>query len=148
MVNRFKNPILRRIFFLRYLPLALFAGIRPVLFENNVCEVSIPFKWMTKNPFKSMYFAAQSMAAEFSTALLVVNEINKSGADLALIIVSMKAEFIERARERVYFKCKADDNLDLAIKKAMKTGDPVTVELTSNGIDRKGNRVSSFWFTW
>lgn len=95
-----------------------------------------------------MYFAAQSMAAEFSTALLVVNEINKSGADLALIIVSMKAEFIERARERVYFKCQADDNLDLAIKKAMKTGDPVTVELTSNGIDRKGNRVSSFWFTW
>jgi hypothetical protein len=133
---------------LRYLPLALFARIKPVLIEKNKCEVSIPFKWVTKNPFKSMYFAAQSMAAEFSTALLLVNEINKSGANLALIIVSMKAEFIERASEHVIFKCEVDNALELTVQKAIKTGDPVTIELSSIGIDRKGSHVSSFWFTW
>ena len=148
MVKRFNNPLLRRIFFLRYLPLALFAGVKLVLLEANKCEVSIPFKWMTKNPFKSMYFAAQSMAAEFSTAVLLVNQIEKSGANLALIIVSMKADFLERATEKVLFKCHVDHTLELAVTKAIDTGEPVTVELSSKGVDINGNHVAQFWFTW
>ena len=103
---------------------------------------------MTKNPFKSMYFAAQSMAAEFSTAVLLVSQIEKSGSNIALIIVSMKADFLERATEKIYFKCHVDNALELAVTKAINTGEPVTIELSSKGLDISGNMVSQFWFTW
>lgn len=95
-----------------------------------------------------MYFAAQSMAAEFSTAVLLVNQIEKSKGNLALIIISMKANFLERATEKVIFTCHVDNTLELTVKKAMETGEPVTIELPSIGKDLKGNHVSEFYFTW
>ena len=95
-----------------------------------------------------MYFAAQSMAAEFSTAVLLVSQIEKSGANLALIIVSMKAEFLERAIEKIHFTCLVDNNLEQVIDEAAETGEPVTIELNSKGVDLSGNHVSQFSFTW
>ena len=95
-----------------------------------------------------MYFAAQSMAAEFSTAVLLVNQIEKSGKDIALIIISMKAEFLERAAEKVHFKCEVDTDLELAISEAIETAEPVAIELNSKGMDLSGNHVSQFSFTW
>jgi hypothetical protein len=60
----------------------------------------------------------------------------------------MKAEFFERATEKVLFKCHVDNALELAVKKAVETGEPVTIELSSKGLDLSGNNVSQFWFTW
>ena len=148
MVEQFKNPLLRRLFFLRYLPLALFAGVKLSLLAHNKCEVSIPYKWITKNPFKSMYFAAQSMAAEFSTAVLLVSHIEKSKANLALIIVSMKANFLERAQERITFTCKVDEDFEKSISNAIETAEAEEIELITIGTDLSGNKVSEFSFTW
>lgn len=95
-----------------------------------------------------MYFAAQSMAAEFSTAVLLVGQIEKSEKDIALIIISMKADFLERATNKIHFTCQVDNELDLAISKAVATGEPVAIELISKGLDQNGNHVSQFSFTW
>jgi hypothetical protein len=43
--------------------------------ENNVWYVK--HRWINQNPFNSMYFAVQAMAAELATGALVMFQIQK-----------------------------------------------------------------------
>ena len=95
-----------------------------------------------------MYFAAQSMGAEFSTAVLLVQEIERSKADVALIIVGMEAEFIGRARSRTHFHCEPGDSIRECLKRVIESEEAQQVELKSEGFDSEGQNVSSFSFTW
>src|SRR4051812_43605267 len=52
------------------LPSAWVCGVRVRELDEQHCVVSVPYKWLSQNPFKSIYFACQAMAAEMSTGLL------------------------------------------------------------------------------
>jgi hypothetical protein len=43
--------------------------------KNNV--VSVKHRWINQNPFNSMYFAVQAMAAELATGALVMSDSKK-----------------------------------------------------------------------
>jgi hypothetical protein len=43
--------------------------------ENNVWYLK--HRWINQNPFNSMYFAVQAMAAELATGALVMFQIQK-----------------------------------------------------------------------
>ena len=64
--NTFRSKLTNKWMFKLYLfqkmPIALLAGlqIRELNLEKSV--VSVPFKWFSQNPFKSVYFATQAMA--------------------------------------------------------------------------------------
>ena len=73
--KKLKNPWLFRLFLLRSMPIALLAGLYVRKFDENAAVVSVPFKWLSQNPFKSVYFATQAMAAEMSTGLLAMQAI-------------------------------------------------------------------------
>ncbi len=62
--RRLTNPWMLKLFMLMKLPLALFAGLRVQQIDASECAVSVPYGWLSTNPFKSTYFAALSMAAE------------------------------------------------------------------------------------
>ena len=49
------------------LPAAYLCGVRTKHIDNETCIVGVTHKWVNKNPFKSMFWAVQGMAAEFST---------------------------------------------------------------------------------
>ncbi|MCH1548000.1 MAG: thioesterase, partial [Flavobacteriaceae bacterium] len=55
------------LFLLFDLPSAFFCGVRLTHLDNNNCNVIIKHSWFNKNPFKSIFWAAQGMAAELST---------------------------------------------------------------------------------
>lgn len=116
--------------------------------DDKTCVTSIPFGWRTKNPFKSMYFAAQSMAAEFSTALLAANAIEKSGKNIALLIVNLRAEFSKKASSKIVFTCSDGEKYMHGISKCIESGESVSVEGRAEGVDNKGEVVSVFYFTW
>lgn len=116
--------------------------------DEKTCVTSIPFNWITKNPFKSMYFAAQSMAAEFSTALLAANAIEKSGKNIALLIVNLRAEFSKKASGKVVFTCNDGEKYRDGIRKCIESGESVSIEGRTEGVDHKGEIVSVFYFTW
>src|SRR5437773_1785553 len=66
------------------LPLAAIAGLRVRRLDAGACEVTVPFKWLTQNPFKSLYFAAHAMAAEMSTgALVLLHAAEHEGASVS-----------------------------------------------------------------
>ena len=53
------------------LPSAYWSGVRVKSINNNECVVSVKLNWFNKNPFKSIFWAVQGMAAELSTGMLL-----------------------------------------------------------------------------
>lgn len=95
-----------------------------------------------------MYFAAQSMAAEFATALLGVMAIEESGKNIALLIVKLEADFLKKATSRVTFTCNDGQAYFEGIHKAVESGEGVEVTGTAEGRDEEGEVVSVFRVTW
>jgi len=130
------------------LPMGWIAGLRVKELSKIKCVTSVPFKWLTKNPFRSMYFAVQSMAAELSTAsgcLLAIDSIKPS---VAFIIVEMKAKFFKKATDRVYFECQDVKNAFSAVEESVKTRESQTAIFKTIGKMKDGTVVSEFEFTW
>ena len=48
------------------------SGMRIKKLNKDQCIVSVPFKWINKNPFKSTFWAVLGMAGEMSTAALIL----------------------------------------------------------------------------
>ena len=74
---------LNKFLFLK-LPSAFICGVRVKEIDENKCVVSVKHRWINQNPFNSMYFAVQAMAAELSTGALVMFQIQKSGKKIII----------------------------------------------------------------
>ena len=61
-VRLIKHPLKFRLFLLMKLPAAFIAGVKVREMDEQRAVVSVPFKWLTQNPFRSTYFASLSMA--------------------------------------------------------------------------------------
>ncbi|MGL4582486.1 MAG: thioesterase, partial [Flavobacterium sp.] len=104
--------------------------------------------WKNQNPFKSMYFAVQAMAAELSTGALVMRKIAKSGEKISMLVANNNSSFTKKATGRIFFTCEDGAVLDDAIKKAIDTGEGVTVWMKSIGRNTDGDQVSVMNFEW
>ncbi|WP_020526696.1 PaaI family thioesterase [Flexithrix dorotheae] len=148
----YQNSVLKsfkfKLFLLTKVPLGFFAGMKLLELNPHKAQASMPFKWLTQNPFKSIYFAAQSMAAELSTASLALLAIQGKKPSIATIIVGLEAEFVKKATGRTYFTCEEGAKVFKAVKECETTGEAVTVKLKTVGKMADGTVVSNFWFTW
>lgn len=142
------NPFTFFLYTISQVPMVAFAGVRIKKLNNKVCESSVPFHFWNKNPFKSIYFAVQSMAAEFSTAALAVIAMKKHRQSIAFIVVSSKAEFYKKATSKIFFTCENGADFDEKIEKCILTKESTTVEAITIGRMADGTIVSQFWFTW
>ncbi len=142
------NPFYFWMFLMTQLPAGWIAGLRLRSLEGEKCTTSVPFKFLNKNPFKSIYFAVQSMAAELSTASLVLLGIQGIRPSVAFIIVDLDATFIKKATGRTYFTCEDGAKVNEAIERCINTGEAVTVKLKTVGRMKDGTEVSTFHFTW
>lgn len=135
-------------FMLMKLPSAFFSGIRVREITNNKAVVTIPFKYLTKNPFKSVYFASQAMAAELSTGVLALQHIHKRKPAVSMLVFDMDAHFSKKARSRITFTCEDGDKIQQAVEESIRTGEGQTVNVRSKGVDKDGDIVSEFRFVW
>ena len=135
-------------FLLFKLPAAYFTGVRARVLTEDSCKVTVKYRWINQNPFKSMFWAVQGMAAELSTGALVMKKINDSGQKISMLVASNKASFTKKAKGRISFTCTEGLKIDDTIKKAIETGEGQTVWLNSNGYNEDGEQVSSFNFEW
>ncbi len=144
----FLNPFKQRFFFWRQLPMALLAGVRLIELDEEKAIATVPFKPRNKNPFKSMYFAVQSMAAELSTAATALLALKALEGDYAYIIVKNKAQFSKKAASTITFTC-VDYRVYMdALNELKEVGDATEVTAKTMGVDENGDQVSEFWFTW
>lgn len=130
------------------LPSAFWCGVRTKTISEKQCEVSVKHRWINQNPFQSMYFAVQAMAAELSTGALVMLHIKKSGKNISMLVANNKATFTKKAKGRITFTCKDGHLITDAIEKTIATGEGQTFWMQSIGIDEKGDQVSVFDFEW
>lgn len=137
-----------KIFMLRHLPMGLIAGLRIAKFDGSGSVVSVPFGYVNKNPFKSMYFAVQAMAAELSSGILALSEVYMAEKPVSMLVLDMKASFIKKARTRISFSCNDGEIIREAIATSIATGEGQTVDATSIGVDEEGDAVAEFVFTW
>ncbi len=142
--NKFKFGL----YMLTKLPSAFFSGVRVKKITQNAAEVTIPYKFFTKNPFKSVYFASQAMAAELSTGVLALQCVYKQKPAVSMLVLEMKAEFKTKARSKIRFTCEAGNKISDAVEKTIATGEGVTVEVKTTGRDKFGDVVSEFVFVW
>lgn len=135
-------------FFLKKMPLGLITGIRVVRFDQNRVVVSMPYNYITQNPFQSMHFAAQSMAAELSSGVIAINEIAKAPAPVSMLVLNMDARFTKKAKTKILFTCNETKTIAQAIQSTLESGEAKTVTIPVTGMDKEGDMVSEFHFTW
>lgn len=152
--RRMTHPLLTRLFMLAKMPLGFFAGMRVAEIDTQRCQTVIHYGWRNTNPFRSMYFAAQSMAAELSTgaiAMLAVEIVPKSSgsqSSVAMLITGLETTFGKKATGRVTFTCEDGEKIFAAVRETMQTGEPATVAARAVGRMADGTEVSRFVFTW
>lgn len=130
------------------LPSAYFCGVRTKYIDDNKCIVTVKYKWINQNPFKSMFWAVQGMAAEFSTGALMITKIQESEKKISMLVTTNNATFTKKARGRITFTCNDGHLIDDAIKQTIKTGEGQTIWMTSVGVNEDGMEVSTFNFEW
>ena len=130
------------------LPAAYICGVRTKHIDNEKCVVSVKFKWINQNPFKSMFWAVQGMAAEFSTGALMMSKIQESGKRVSMLVTSNNATFTKKAIGKIKFTCNDGKAIDEVLKKAIATGEGQTLWMQSIGVNEEGVVVSTFNFEW
>jgi len=130
------------------LPSAYFCGVRTKYIDDKKCVVTVKHRWINQNPFKSMFWAVQGMAAEFSTGALMIAKIKESGKRISMLVTSNTAKFTKKATGRITFTCNDGHLIDKALKKAVETGEGQTIWMTSIGLNEEGIEVSTFSFQW
>jgi ferredoxin-NADP reductase len=135
-------------FLLTGVPAGWIAGMRLKALKATEATTSIPFKFLNKNPFKSIYFAVQSMAAELSTAALVLLHCHGYKPSIAYIIVDLEAKFVKKATGRTFFTCEGGHLVKDAVDHCLTTGEPAVVSLKTIGKMADGTVVSEFVFSW
>ena len=130
------------------LPSAYLCGVRVKHIDEKSCVVTVKHRWINQNPFNSMYFAVQAMAAELSTGALVMLEIQKSGKKISMLVANNKSNFSKKATGRITFTCNEGALADTAIRAAVATGEGQTFWMKSIGTNEKGEQVSEMDFEW
>jgi hypothetical protein len=135
-------------FVLFKLPSAFICGVRVKEINDNKCVVTVKHRWINQNPFNSMYFAVQAMAAELTTGALVISEIQKSGRKISMLVANNKGNFTKKATGRITFVCNDGHLIAEAIQRTIETGEGQTFWMKSIGTDEKGIQVSEMDFEW
>lgn len=142
------SPLKFNMFLLSKLPAAFFCGVRVKDVSAAKSTVFIRHTWATQNPFRSIYFACLSMAAEMSTGVLALLHIYKRNPPVSMLLIKLEAEYFKKSTGLILFSCKDGEALQLAIEEAVVTHEPVTCEARSIGINEKGEVVAEFRITW
>ena len=130
------------------LPSAFFAGVRVKELSETTCVTSVKHRWINQNPFNSLFWAVQGMAAELSTGAMVIGGIENSGMSTSMLVANNKATFTKKAKGRIRFTCQDGHLIQSAIKETIATGEGQTFWMKATGTDQKGEVVSIFEFEW
>lgn len=128
--------------------MAFLAGLKLQLLQEEVAVVSVRFKWLNQNPFRSMYFAVLAMAAELSTGILAVAFTFKTHPSVSMLVVKCEGEFYKKAVGNITFTCNDGLVVQTAIQETMATKQGISISATSIGKNEQDEVVAKFVFTW
>jgi len=130
------------------LPSAYLCGVKLKELDSFRAIVTVTHKWINKNPFQSMYFAVQSMAAELTTGAIVIKKIKESGNNISMLVTNHTGRFTKKAVGKITFTCNDGVLIDEALKRTIATGEGQTIVMKSIGLNEQGEQVSEYEFEW
>lgn len=136
-----------RFLFLR-LPSAFLCGVRLRSLNKECAIVTVTLNFLNKNPFKSMFWAVQGMAAELATGAIILSEVRNSTVPISMLVTRNEAEFLKKAKGKITFTCS-----DVALVKNqfathLQSETGTRFWMQSEGVDEQGEIVSRFRFEW
>jgi hypothetical protein len=130
------------------LPSAYFSGIRVSAISDDKASATVKHRWINQNPFNSLYWATQGMAAELVTGLLVMKKIKESNQNISMLLVKQESHFTKKARGKITFCCDEGKAIDDILKTAISSGEGQILLLKSSGVNEANEMVSEWVFTW
>ena len=150
--NKIRKLALNSFYFRSYLlwnlPMGFISGMRIKKLNEDQCIVSVPYKWINKNPFKSTFWAVLGMAGEMSTAALILQYTYKHKPSFSTLPLKCEADFNKKAVGITSFVCEDGKLVKDKLDKAIATKKPVIIKVYSKGIDNNSNVICEFNFTW
>jgi hypothetical protein len=137
-----------RMYLLYKLPAAFFSGIRIREINTEKCTTSVPYKWLTQNPFRSTYFASLAMAAEMSTGVLALSNVYQRKPAVSMLVTKMEANYFKKATSTSFFTCEDGLKIANAVNDAISSGDGKTVTVKTTGRNKDDETIAEFLFTW
>lgn len=142
------HPLKLKLYFLMNVPPAFFSGVKVVSADERSCTASVPFRHLTRNPFRSTYFASLSMAAELSTGVLAMANTYHRKPAVSMLLTGMEARFHKKATSTTFFTCTEGEKISSAVATAIAAKQSQQVTAFTIGKNAVGEVVAEFWFTW
>jgi hypothetical protein len=142
------NPFLFKLSLLKNLPLASLIGVKLKSLNNDECELTVPYKFLNKNPFKTTYWAVLGMSAEMASGLLLLMYTHKLKPSVSTFVIGCEAKFVKRAVGKTTFKCSQGNEIAAKIMKTIQTFEAEEIRCITNAYDEQGDLVAEFVFTW
>lgn len=130
------------------LPSAWWCGVRLKHLDDKKAVATVTHRWVNQNPFNSMFWAVQGMAAELVTGAMVSDQIRESGQKISMLVQNNNANFSKKATGKITFTCEDGHLIAEALKKTIQTGEGQTLWMKSVGVNSDGVVVSTFNFEW
>lgn len=142
------HPLKFRLFLLQKLPMALLAGVKIESLTPMQAAVSVPYNFLTKNPFRSIYFACLAMAAELSTGLPAMMHVYKSNPTVSMLVTQIQGDFMKKAVGKIIFTCDDGAIFEKTVERAISLREPQTITAETTGRNTAGEVVAAFNITW
>ena len=142
------HPLKLRLYLLKNLPAAYFSGLAVKEINAKRAVVSVRYKWFTKNPFRSTYFACLSMAAEMSTGLLAMACLYKRKPRVSMLIIAIEGKFYKKAVGVTSFICEEGVSIQNVINEATSSREAKMIRVLSSGYNEHKELVAEFWCEW
>lgn len=136
-----------KLYFAKNLPSALWWGFKVKSAGPERAEVSIPYNWRTRNPFRSIYFAALAGAGEISTGIMA-NLARMNAGNVSMLVLEQKAEFFKKASSTITFTCDEGLRVFETVKYAVETKQAQTITMLGEGRNDNGEIVAKVYITW
>ena len=147
-IQQMTHPFKSRMFLFLKLPAAYFSGVRIKSISDERCEVTVPYKWFSQNPFRSTYFACLAMAGEMSTGILCLMQIFERKPSVSMLVVNLEANYIKKAVDLTTFTCEDGKAIELLVDETIATGESKSFKAKSVGRNEAGEIIAEFFITW
>ena len=133
---------------LKELPMGAIAGLKITELDELQCKVTVPYKYVNKNPFNTTYWAVLGMAAEMASGAMVHMYTHKITPSVSMFVTGCNGKFIKRAVGVTTFICNDGQLIANTIQKAIDTMQPQTIQSNVKGYDKNSVLLVDFTFEW
>lgn len=142
-----KRPIFHPAVAIR-MPLLALSRARLVELNLNEATSFLPFALTNRNPFGSMYFAAQLMAAELACGGLVLLHNENHEQNFSPIVKHIDVEFMRAGFGDITYHCSQGVKAARMLERALRTGDRVEEVFEIEGTTKADGVITRVAITW